>query len=194
MSKNKKKYLGWFGIVIIFSLIFGFTAYTTNPFGTASDTIRARVFGFDIYRIPSSSMEPTLVPGDFIYISAEGYDPKKIKRNDVLIFLYPEDHKTHYIKRLIGKAGDRISIKNFVVYINDKPLPQLYINTTKLKKPFSRFMVETQVPSGHLFVMGDNRDNSNDSRFFGFLPQKDVIGKATKLVFGKNGRTGNEIK
>ena len=182
------------GILIIFPLILGVTAYKTNPFGTASETIRARVFGFDIYRIPSSSMEPTLVPGDFIYISAEGYDPKKIKRNDVLIFLYPEDHKTHYIKRLIGKAGDRVRIKNFVVYVNDKPLPQMYINTTKLQKTFSRFFAEVQVPPGKLFVMGDNRDNSNDSRFFGFLPQEDVIGKATSLIFGKNGRTGNEIK
>jgi signal peptidase I len=114
--------------------------------------------------------------------------------NDVLVFLYPKDQKTHYIKRLIAKSGDRVRIENFIVYINDKPLSQLYINTTQLKKPFSRFMQERRVPKGHLFLLGDNRDNSNDSRFFGFLPEKNVIGKAVSLIFGKNGRTGNAIK
>jgi signal peptidase I len=168
--------------------------YNTNPFHTASDNIRARVFGFDVYRIPSRSMEPTLVPGDYIYISATGYNSKTILPNDVLVFLYPDAKKTHYIKRLIAKGGDRVRIENFIVYVNDKPLPQMYINTTRFKKPFSRFMQERQVPKGYLFVLGDNRDNSNDSRFFGFLPERNVVGEAVSLVFGKNGRTGNAIE
>jgi len=191
----KKIKIFWFlSLVIIISLLLGVTAYSINPFHTASSNIRARVFGFDIYRIPSRSMVPTLVPGDFIYVSAQGYDRGKIKPNDVIVFLYPADKKTHYIKRLIATAGDRIRIENFVVYVNDKPLPQLYINTTKLKKSFSRFLQERQVPAGHLFVLGDNRDNSNDSRFFGFLPENLVVGKAVSLVFGKNGRTGQAIE
>ncbi|MCK5902829.1 MAG: signal peptidase I [Cocleimonas sp.] len=165
-----------------------------NPFKTASDTIRARVFGFDLYRIPSKSMVPTLVPGDYIYVDATGYDKDHFKRNDVLVFLYPKDNKTPYIKRLIGKEGDRVRIQNFIVYINDRALPQLYINTTKLKRSFSRFMQEKQVPAGHLFVLGDNRDNSNDSRFFGYVPTKNIIGQATSIAFGKAGRTGNRLE
>ncbi|MCK5813339.1 MAG: signal peptidase I [Cocleimonas sp.] len=191
---SKKKYLLLFIIVGIILILLGVTTYEINPYKTASDNIRARVFGFDVYRIPSSSMEPTLVPGDYIYISASGYDNESMQPNDVLVFLYPKDHNTHYIKRLIAKAGDRVRIENFIVYINDKPLPQLYINTTRLKQPFSRFMQEKQVPKGHLFLLGDNRDNSNDSRFFGFLPEKDVIGEAVSLIFGKDGRTGNTIE
>ncbi len=181
-------------MVIMILILLGVTAYAMNPFKTASDNIRARVFGFDVYRIPSRSMQPTLVPGDYIYVSASGYSDKSMQANDVLVFLYPKDKKIHYIKRLIAKAGERVRIENFIVYINDKPLPQLYINTTRLKQPFSRFMKEKQVPQGHLFLLGDNRDNSNDSRFFGFLAEKDVVGKAVSLIFGKNGRTGNPIE
>ncbi len=181
-------------LIVMILILLGVTAYVINPFKTASNTIRARVFGFDIYRIPSRSMEPTLVPGDYIYVSARGYSDKTMQTNDVLVFLYPKNKKIHYIKRLIAKAGERVRIENFIVYINDKPLPQLYINTTGLKQPFSRFMKEKQVPKGHLFLLGDNRDNSNDSRFFGFLPQKDVVGKAVSLIFGKNGRSGKRIE
>jgi len=191
---NKIKILSFLTLCLIILLLLGITTYSINPFNTASSNIRARVFGFDIYRIPSRSMEPTLVPGDFIYVSVQGYDKTKIKPNDVLVFLYPDKKKTPYIKRLIAQAGDRIRIENFVVYVNNQPLPQLYINTTKLKKSFSRFMQERQVPTGHLFLLGDNRDNSNDSRFFGFLPVANIVGKATSLVFGKNGRTGQAIE
>jgi signal peptidase I len=191
---GKIKYL-WFAVLFaIVLLLIGVMAYTMNPFRTASDTIRARVFGFDIYSIPSRSMVPTLVPGDYIYMSASGYNNETMQLNDVLVFLYPDATKRHYIKRLIAKAGDRVRIENFIVYINDKPLPQLYMNTTGLKKPFSRFMQEKTVPKGHLFLLGDNRDNSNDSRFFGFLAEKYVVGEAMSLVFGKNGRTGNRIE
>ncbi len=175
-------------------VLLGVTAYAMNPFKTASETIRARVFGFDIYRVPSRSMVPTLVPGDYIYMSAEGYNSQRMQLNDVLVFLYPKDKKIHYIKRLIAKGGDRVRIENFIVYVNDKPLPQLYLNTSRLKKPYSRFMQEKQVPQGYLFFLGDNRDNSNDSRYFGFLPEENVVGKAISLVFGKNGRTGNLIE
>jgi len=175
-------------------LLLGIMAYTINPFRTASDTIRARVFGFDIYRIPSRSMLPTLVPNDHIYVSASGYNNETIQRNDVLVFFYPDGNKTPYIKRLIALAGDRVRIENFIVYVNDKPLPQLYINTTGLKKSVSRQMTEIQIPKGHLFLLGDNRDNSRDSRFFGVLPMENVIGKALFLVFGKNGRSGQRIE
>ena len=191
---GKKKYLWLVILLIIIFLLLGIMTYSINPFRTASENIRARVLGFDVYRIPSRSMEPTLVPGDFIYMSASGYDRETMLPNDVLVFLYPDARKTHYIKRLIAKGGDRVRIENFIVYVNDKPLPQMYINTTRLKKPFSRFMQEVQVPNGHLFLLGDNRDNSNDSRFFGFLPERQVVGEAMSLIFGKNGRTGNAIE
>ena len=194
MNGNKTTYIWLFSMLILLPMALGAGAYKLNPFNTASETIRARVFGFDVYRIPSSSMEPTLLPGDLIYISAEGYDKEKMKPNDVLVFLYPKDHKTHYIKRLIARGGDRVRIENFIVYVNDKALPQLYINTTRMEKSFSRYMQEQQIPDGYLFLLGDNRDNSNDSRFFGFLAEQNVIGKAESLLFGKNGRTGQSIE
>jgi signal peptidase I len=191
---GKKKYLWLFILLIIILLLLGTTAYSINPFRTASDTIRARVFGFDIYRIPSRSMVPTLVPNDHIYVSASGYNNETIQRNDVLVFFYPDSKRTPYIKRLIALPNDQVRIENFIVYVNDKPLPQLYINTTRLRKSSSRYMQEIQIPKGHLFLLGDNRDNSRDSRFFGTLPVENVIGKAVFLIFGKNGRSGNRIE
>ena len=191
---GKKKTLWLFIVLTLTLLLLATMAYTINPFRTASDTIRARVFGFDIYRIPSNSMLPTLVPNDHIYVSASGYNRVSMQHNDVLVFFYPDGNRIPYIKRLIALAGERVRIENFIVYVNDKPLPQLYINTTRLKKSVSRYMPEIQVPKGHLFLLGDNRDNSRDSRFFGVLPQKNVIGKAVFLIFGKNGRSGKTIE
>ena len=139
-------------------------------------------------------MLPTLMPGDFIWVSTSAYRNEAPKINDVITFLYPKDRSINYIKRLIGRPGDTVRIEDFKVYVNNQQISQPYLNDSLVKKPYSRFMQPVVIPKGKLFVMGDNRDNSNDGRFFGMVNQADVIGKATTILFGKDNRTGSSIQ
>lgn len=189
----KRRY--WLLAICLFagSVASGIT-FEQNPFKTAADTFRGRVLGFELFRIPSNSMQPTLVPGDFIWVSTKAYQDKAPQINDVITFLYPKDKSINYIKRLIGRPGDTVRIEDFNVYVNDKMIPQPYLNKALVKKSYSRYMQQLVIPQGKLFVMGDNRDNSNDGRFFGLVNQSDVIGKATMILFGKGNRTGDSIE
>lgn len=168
--------------------------FEQNPFRTAADTFRGRVLGFELFRIPSNSMQPTLMPGDFIWVSTRAYKDQPPQINDVITFLYPKDKSINYIKRLIGRPGDTVRIDDFQVYVNDQKIPQPYLKKELVQKPYSRYMQQLVIPQGKLFVMGDNRDNSNDGRFFGLVSQSDLIGKATIILFGKGNRTGNSIQ
>ena len=185
----------WF-LCLLLSLVViaSIATFHINPYNTASDTFRGRVLGFELFRIPSHSMQPTLLPGDYIYVSTRNYQDQAPQINDVITFLYPKDRSINYIKRLVARSGDRVRIENFIVYVNDKAIDQSYLDDQLVKKNFSRFMQEKTVPNNQLFVMGDNRDNSNDGRFFGMIDQADVIGKATRILFGKNHRMGTTIK
>lgn len=156
--------------------------------------IPGRVLGFELFRIPSDSMKPTLIPGDYILVSTNAYTEAEPQVNDVITFLYPNDKSVNYIKRLIGRPGDRVRIENFNVFVNGKQIEQPYLDKTLAQAPISRFMQEVVVPQRSLFVMGDNRDNSNDSRSFDVVNQADVIGKATTIVFGQNQRIGQPIQ
>lgn len=189
----KRRY--WLFVILLLtgSVVSGIT-FEQNPFRTAADTFRGRVLGFELFKIPSDSMLPTLVPGDFILVSTSAYKNQAPQINDVITFLYPKDKSINYIKRLIGRPGDTVRIQNFKVYVNDQEIRQPYLDRSLVKKPYSRFMPSVTVPQGQLFVMGDNRDNSNDGRFFGLVDQADVIGKATMVLFGKDNRTGSNIE
>ncbi|PID45979.1 MAG: signal peptidase I [Proteobacteria bacterium] len=189
----KRRYCLFTVLLVIASVASGLT-FEQNPFNTAANTFRGRVLGFELFRIPSDSMMPTLMPGDFIWVSTSAYKDKPPQINDVITFLYPKDKSVNYIKRLIGRPGDTVRIENFKVYVNDEEIQQPYLDNALVRKPYSRYMQPVVVPEGSLFVMGDNRDNSNDGRFFGMVKRSDVIGKATLILFGKNNRTGNSIE
>jgi signal peptidase I len=139
-------------------------------------------------------MQPTLVPGDNIFVSTRAYQTQSPELNDVIIFLYPKDRGINYVKRLIGLPGDTVRIENFNVYVNGKIINQTYLDKKLVQKPFSRFMKELTIPQGKLFVLGDNRDNSNDGRFFGLVDKADVIGKAKMIVLGQPNRIGQTIQ
>lgn len=162
------------------------------------------------FRIPSASMEPTLVAGDFIYADKRFNCPgcgRKIQRGDVITFLYPNDHTTSYIKRAIGLPGDRIQIKGQVVFVNGKPMSAKPVLQNGImvvreqfegaewiavwKKPEEKLVpVDLLVPPGQVFVLGDNRNNSNDSRFFGTVPLGDVTGRARQIWLSYNATLG----
>jgi len=191
----KAKQSFWLVLLLLsIGLATALLTFQKNPYNTASDSFRGRVLGFELFRIPSHSMQPTLMPGDYIYVSTTAYKDQSPKINDVVTFLYPRDRDINYIKRLIGGPGDRVAIKDFVVHVNGTAIDQSYVTDSLAKKSISRYMSEITIPENTFFVLGDNRDNSNDSRFFGVIKKADIIGKATRVIFGKNHRMGTKIQ
>lgn len=175
-----------------------------------------RSFLVEPFRIPSGSMMPTLLIGDFILVNKFTYGirlpviDKKIvelgqpQRGDIVVFRFPEDPSVPFIKRVVGLPGDRVGYYNKQLYINGKAVPQqsvgVYTGTgsgksmtgaevrrEELDQANHEILVhrghptlegESVIPEGQYFVLGDNRDNSRDSRFWGTVPDENLIGKA----------------
>ncbi len=162
-----------------------------------------RTFIICAYKIPSRSMVPTLLVGDHILVSKFIYGIKipllrktivpisNPQRGDIVVFIYPNDRSKDFIKRVIGVSGDKIEIKNKKIFINDKEYKDSYgIYSDNVIYPASiqprdNFGPVT-VPQKSIFVMGDNRDESLDSRFWGFVNLKDVEGKAFIIYWSWN--------
>ena len=186
-----------------------------------------RTFMFEPFKIPSGSMIPTLLIGDFILVNKYEYglrapvtktkiiDISKPKRGDVAVFRYPLNNKINYIKRIIGLPGDIILINNKKLKVNGKEiqktqvsndLPYLFTEDIDDKKIYiledlseKTSELKYVVPQNSYFVMGDNRDRSSDSRFWGFVPESNLVGKASLIWFslGENirfERIGNTIE
>jgi signal peptidase I len=154
-----------------------------------------RIFIIQAFRIPTESMEDTLLIGDHIvankFIYGTNLTPngekvlkfKKPKRGDVIIFRSPEDPKYMFIKRCMGLPGDTIEVKDKILYINGNKMDEKYIYH-KDPRHYPREIYPRDnfgpvvVPPKHYFAMGDNRDRSSDSRFWGFLPEKNLRGQA----------------
>jgi len=171
-----------------------------------------RSFIVEPFRIPSASMMPTLLIGDFILVNKFDYgirlpvlnlkiiDNKTPKRGDVVVFRYPEDPSIPYIKRVLGVPGDHLEYRDKTVYINGKAMDQEILGTyftegtgwnswmkenlgtlehEILVNPYRNLHnIEIIVPEGNYYVMGDNRDNSKDSRYWGFVPEENLVGRA----------------
>jgi len=154
-----------------------------------------RTFVVQAFKIPSGSMKPTLLIGDHILVSKFIYGVKipyfrktlipvrDPKRGEIIVFIYPEDRSKDFIKRVIGVAGDTIEIRNKKIFLNGMPYEDkygVYVDGFVIPgaiQPRDNFGPVT-VPKGSVFTMGDNRDQSYDSRFWGFVDLKDVMGKA----------------
>jgi signal peptidase I len=175
-----------------------------------------RSFLVEPFKIPSGSMMPTLLIGDFILVNKYTYglrvpvlnntfvEVNHPQRGEVIVFRYPKDPSLDYIKRVVGLPGDQIEYRNKQIFVNGQPVAQQddghydyvgpglnQISTRKLKEQLGthnhNILIDDSsptldggitVPPGHYFVMGDNRDNSNDSRFWGFVPDQNIVGRA----------------
>jgi signal peptidase I len=129
-------------------------------------------------RVESISMQPNLYAGDFVLVNKIAYRIGEPKTGDIIVFRYPPDPtQTPYIKRVIGLPGDQVQITDGKVYVNGHQLIEPYLSTTTNRGG------EWSVPQESLFVMGDNRNNSSDSRAWGMVPMGNVIGKALVIYF-----------
>jgi signal peptidase I len=172
-------------------------------------------------QIPTPSMEDTMLVGDFLLVDKISYakpmffldkyilPSKEVKRNDLVVFKSPQEPKKDIVKRVIAVAGDKIEIRDKQVYINDIPIPdehkihrdphiysqEDYYNPDMIRRDN---LPPTIVPPGHCFVMGDNRDNSFDSRFWGFLPLNLIKGRPWIIFFSyaaeENAHLKNSVK
>jgi signal peptidase I len=191
--------------------------YSRSFFPVLLAVFLLRSFVVEPFRIPSGSMMPTLLVGDFILVNkftyglrlpivnlkvTEGTPPQ---RGDVVVFKFPQNKSTDYIKRVVGLPGDRIGYYDKTLHVNGDPVPVeslgVYhtdkeggarMNGALIKRELlsgapHRILIqagkpavegESVVPEGHYFVMGDNRDNSNDSRYWGFVPEDLLVGRA----------------
>lgn len=137
------------------------------------------------FYIPSSSMKPTLVPNDYILVNEFIYRFSEPQRGDIIVFKPPNrKNAPDYIKRVVGLGNETLEVKDGTVFINGNPLKEDYIPEDQ--KPYYQYGPE-KIPEGHLFMMGDNRNNSEDSHAWGFLPKKNIVGKAF-LIFWPPGR------
>jgi len=134
---------------------------------TAINFLTARI------RVDGSSMEPNFHDGDYVIVNRMAYRLGDIQRGDVIVFPYPLHEEDDYIKRVIGLPGDHVAIYSGVVYLNGEPLTEPYI----MEKPDTD-LAETVIPDGYVYVMGDNRNASSDSRSWGPLEIEKIIGKA----------------
>jgi signal peptidase I len=167
-----------------------------------------RTFLIQAYKIPSGSMEPTLAIGDHIMVnkiryglrmpdSFFGFTPfageipyghyllhfAQVHRGDVVVFVFPLDPTKDFIKRVIGVGGDTIQVKNGQVFLNGEPMPDPHAHLQVAPAERSQYSPRdnygpTTVPAGEFFMMGDNRDQSYDSRFWGFVKRDEVEGRA----------------
>jgi signal peptidase I len=188
-----------------------------------------RGFVAEPFRIPSGSMLPTLEIGDFILVNKFSYGIRlpvlKTKvvsfsgpeRGDVMVFRYPKDNQTHYIKRVVGLPGDKIEYIDKRLYINGELINNVDEGTYTpfgknrelrrfeeklpgkdhsilIDRGGSRNVDVSAVPEGHYFVLGDNRDHSLDSRYWGFVPDENVVGKAFFVWFHWNGHPDGGVK
>lgn len=160
-----------------------------------------RTFVVQAFKIPSESMLNTLQVGDHLLASkfAYGvripftdhyiYDGSDPKRGDIIIFEYPNDPSVDYIKRVIGVPGDTIEVRDKQLYRNGTPVKEAYIRHTDPDgiEPLRDNYAPVKVPPGKYFVMGDNRDNSLDSRFWGFVDRKAIKAKAWRIYWSWGG-------
>lgn len=206
IEKQKPVWREWLeSLLVILVLAFAIRSFVIAPF-----------------KIPSSSMIPTLEIGDFIFVIRYPYGlripltdlqffPTEAERGDVAVFDFPEDRSKDYIKRIVGIAGDKITYKENRLFVNDQEMPliklgrRIYFKANDdadtsgwyeedllgvkhevLRKSYSIKDGEWVVPEGQYLVLGDNRNNSRDSRFWGYVPQSYLVGKAVVVWWSWN--------
>ncbi len=184
----------WYLILIIF-------AQGTDM---ASDNwVRQQIVGVKMYQIPGESMFPAVLPGDRIAVDIAEYRTTDPDRGHIILLRYPQDPTQIFLKRIAAAAGDTVQIIHKQLMINNQPVLEPYIHflpdSIPQKSSATTFVLDNYgpqiIPSEHFFVLGDNRDQSADSRVWGFVPQQNIIGRAIYVYWSDDkSRLGRTLK
>ena len=148
-----------------------------------------RPFVVEPFYVPSGSMEPTLKPGDRVLAAKSAYRFSNPHRGDLVVFKDPRNPEEDLIKRVVGLPGDTVAIRDAVLYINGQREMEPYVDYPMID---ATYFGPVKVPAGKVFVMGDNRGNSVDSRSFGPVPEDNLLGKVF-MRFWPPGRAGWDL-
>jgi len=176
-----------------------------------------RTFVVQAFKIPTGSMENNLLIGDHLLVNKMVLAPspaavdrlllpvRDVRRGDVVVFKYPEDPERDFIKRVIGLPGETLEVRDKRVYVDGRPLDEPYVHYLVPPSGSAQFNEVTSydlrerygpvtVPTGQYFVMGDNRDNSQDSRYWGFLPREYIEGRALMIYWSYESRSEDYVE
>jgi len=163
-------------VVFVTLLLLATLMYFVNPTHTASRDPLARVFGYVPFSISARSMEPTFHRGDHFVVSTWPLASRDPRVGEIVAFAWPPNPKVAYVSRVVATGGSTFKMRGGVVILDGRPLPEPYlVPNTQFPDRHPDFQ-RVQVPEGQFFVLGDNRGNSADSRFWGFVPRENLIG------------------
>jgi signal peptidase I len=179
-----KKYNKWYVYLLIILLMIGSLVIPRDiVVNIANETVRFRA-----YRMATGSMEPTLSVGDYIIADFKYFEKNELQSGDLVILQYPKDPTKLFVKRVIALEGEKIEIRNKQVYVNDEAIPESYKahKGIDMGEVWRDNIEPVVIPSGHCFVLGDNRDNSMDSRAWGSVSTNSIEGKPLYIYWAKD--------
>jgi signal peptidase I len=189
----KRRNITW-GVIGL-PLVAATAMYAWNPFHSTTSDLRARIFGYTFYRVAGSHMEPAIRSGRIFLANAATLRNRDPGVGEIIVFEYPRDRTRTFIARVVGIGGSTFEMRAGVVHLNGEPQQETYLRSEIQKelmamglKPLdpppdlNANFPATPIPEHHLFVLGDNRRDSNDSRTWGFVPRENVIGVYTRTI------------
>jgi len=178
--------IAWAALLVAIVL---FGLFVNDPLRTHYKTHYARAF-----RLPARSMAPTLLAGDYILTDNAVYRSRDPRRGDIIVFKYPPDERREFVKRIVALPGEEVFVRGREVHVNGTLLEEPYLEATSAARVegtscgYAYGCESTRVPPDSYFVLGDSRENSQDSRYWGFVGREKIVGRVVTIYWSWDGK------